>query len=324
MPTLLDKRLIFVMGKGGVGRSTVATALGLLSARHGLRTIVAELASQDRVQQAFEQGGAQFREVELAPKLYTISIDPQQAMDEYLRIKTGTLGQALGSTKLFQAFATATPGMRELLTMGKIWELAQFERHTRGAATYDVVIVDSPATGHGIGILRAPRTFAEIARVGPISRQAGKIAATIADSSFTGVLGISTPEEMPINEVLGLRDALARDELPLDAVIVNSLYPERFDEREASELAAALPRADSGLVRGALRAALSEHARAARQREQLARLVEELGPRVIELPYLFVDHLERPELERLADGLERGLLEVERTAFAAAQTGSGG
>ena len=125
MPDVLDKRLLFVTGKGGVGKSTVAVALGLLAARRGLRTIVAELASQERVQGLFsETEREQFRELELAPRLFTISIDPQQAMEEYLRVKAGTLGQALGSSRLFQAFAMATPGMRELLSIAKVWELA--------------------------------------------------------------------------------------------------------------------------------------------------------------------------------------------------------
>jgi anion-transporting ArsA/GET3 family ATPase len=303
----LDKRLIFVTGKGGVGKSTVATALGLLGARNGRRTIVAELASQDRVQQAFDQNGAHFRELELRPGLFTISIDPQHAMDEYLRLKAGTLGHALGSTKLFQAFAMATPGMRELLSIGKVWELAQFNRQTHDALPYDLVIVDSPATGHGVGILRTPRTFADIARVGPIARQGRRIATTIADESFTSVIAVSTPEEMPVNETLVLRDALATESLPLDAVIVNAVYPQRFASAQVDQLDAALVRARSPLLRSALRAALSEHARADTHREQQARLQEGLGQEPIELPFLFSDHLGLPELEHLADKIEAAL-----------------
>src|SRR5262249_36924201 len=140
--SLLDKRLIFVMGKGGVGKSTVSIALGLLAARRGLRCIVVELAAQERVQRTFEQDGELFQEVEIEPGLFTISIDPQHAMEEYLRIKAGPLGHALSASRMFQAFAMATPGMRELLSVGKIWELAQLQRRTRGAAPYDVVVVD--------------------------------------------------------------------------------------------------------------------------------------------------------------------------------------
>jgi anion-transporting ArsA/GET3 family ATPase len=312
MSGLLDRRLIFVTGKGGVGKSTVAIALGLLGARHGLRTIVAELASQQRVQRVFEHAGEHFREVELAPGLFTISIDPQRAMEEYLKVQTGPLGNVLASSKLFAAFAMATPGMRELLTMGKVWELARLERKTRGAAPYDLVVVDAPATGHGVGILRTPRTFAEIARVGPIARQGRAIAATIADPELTGVIAVSTPEEMPVTETLFLRDALVRDEMQLDAVIVNALYPSRFDEADATKLDAARRDAKSPLARGALSAALSEQARSSTQRDQHARLSEGLGMDLIDLPYIFADHFGRFELEVLADALEVGLAAPNR------------
>jgi anion-transporting ArsA/GET3 family ATPase len=307
VPELLDHRLVFVTGKGGVGKSTVATALGVLAARRGQRSIVAELSSQEHVQRAFDQEGERFREVELTPGLFTISIDPQAAMEEYLSVKTGTIGQLLGSSKLFNAFAMATPGMRELLSIGKVWELAQFERRTSGAQPYDFVVVDAPATGHGVGILRTPRTFSEIAMVGPIARQGGKIATTIADREFTGVIAVATPEEMAVNETLALRDLLARDDLALDLVVINALYRERFDAGEVAELDAALPRTRSRLVRSALKAALSEHARATSQREQEQRLRDELDVPIVRLPYVFADQIGLTELELLADELEAGL-----------------
>jgi anion-transporting ArsA/GET3 family ATPase len=307
VPALLDKRLIFVTGKGGVGKSTVACALGLVASRRGLRTIVAELSSQDRVQRLFGHAGEQFVEVELAPRLFTISVDPQHAMDEYLRVKVGALGHALGSSRLFQAFAMATPGMRELLSIGKVWELAQLERRTRSAAPYDLVIVDAPATGHGVGLLRTPRTFADIARVGPIAHQGRAIATTIADRDFTGVVAVTTPEEMPVNETLELEDELSADGLGLDLVIVNAVYPARFEEDEIDELAGALTRTRSAASRSALRAAISEHARTLAQREELARLVEGTREPLVELPYLFADDVGEAEVARLADVLESEL-----------------
>ena len=316
MPALLNRRLIFVTGKGGVGKSTVASALGLLAARRGLRTIVAELSSQDRVQRTFDplagtgedsHPSEHFKEVELAPGLFTISIDPQHAMEEYLRLRIGPLGHALASSRLFGAFAMATPGMRELLSIGKVWELAQLERRTHHGAPYDLVIVDAPATGHGVAAMRTPRMFAEIARVGPIAHQGRTIAATIADHAFTAVVAVTTAEEMPVNETLVLRDALERDQLQLDAVIVNALYPARFEDGQVATLAAAAQRSDSRLARVALRAALSEHARAAAQRDQQARLSDGLGMELIELPYVFADGFGKAELDLLTNALVRGL-----------------
>jgi hypothetical protein len=112
---------------------------------------------------------------------------------------------------------------------------------------------------------------------------------------------------MPVNETLTLTDELARDELALDLVIVNALYPARFEEREIAELTGALAKTRSPLARSALRAALSEHARAATQREQRDRLREHVDGRLVELPYVFADHLGLPELGQLAQALEASL-----------------
>jgi len=318
VPELLDRRLVFVTGKGGVGKSTVATALGVMASRRGLRTIVAELASQERIRRAFDQSAPvkeapphTFEEVELAENLFTISIDPQLAMEEYLRVKTGAVGQVLGSSRLFNAFAMATPGMRELLSIGKVWELSQHERRTDGAEVYDLVIVDSPAAGHGVGVLRTPRSFAEIARVGPIAHQAGSIAATIADPSFTAIVAVATAEEMPVNETLWLRDALAAEDLAIDVTIVNACYPERFSADEVAQLHRAHKRSRSRAKRAALDAALSERARRHSQREQLERLRDGLRSELAELPYLFTEQVGRPELEELADALQSGLARLE-------------
>jgi anion-transporting ArsA/GET3 family ATPase len=312
VPGLLDRRLIFVTGKGGVGKSTVATALGVLAARHGLRTIVAELASQARIRDTFAHEGDTFEELQLSERLFTISIDPQRAMEEYLHVKTGSVGQVLGASRLFQAFAMATPGMRELLSIGKVWELAQPERRTAGAEVYDLVIVDSPAAGHGVGILRTPRTFADIARVGPIAHQGRTISQTIADPEFTAVVAVATAEEMPVNETLWLRDALAEESLPLDTVIVNARYPSRFTARERKRLEKARAGSLGTPATAALRAALSEHARFVGQQEQLQRLHDGLGLASLELPYLFTEAIGPPELDRLADALEPRIPAPER------------
>jgi anion-transporting ArsA/GET3 family ATPase len=314
VPGLFEKRLLFVTGKGGVGKSTAAIALGMVAARTGLRTVVAELASQERAQRTFEQNGQGFRELQLAENLYTISIDPQHAMEEYLQVKVGALGQALSSSRLFSAFAMATPGMRELLSIGKVWELAQLERRTKGGTPYDLVIVDAPATGHGRALLRTPATFASIARVGPIAHQARTIAGTIADRSVTGVVAVATAEEMPVNETIGLSRALEDDDLELDLVIVNGLYPSRFGSEDVEELTAALGRTRSRESRSALRAALSEHARATLQCQQRVRLAAEFDGRLADLPYVFAEQVGPDQMGQLADVLAEQLTGQARTA----------
>ena len=181
--SLLEKRLVFVTGKGGVGKSTVAAALGVAAARRGKRAIICEVAQQERMSRVFERQGVGYHETEIAPNLFGFSIDPQRALEEYLllQIKVRPLYDLMFKNRIFTYFAAATPGLRELVTIGKVWELAQLDRRVKKGDKYDLVIVDAPATGHGLGLLRTPRTFGDIARVGPIKRQADDINDFITD-----------------------------------------------------------------------------------------------------------------------------------------------
>ena len=162
MTDLLNKPLVVVTGKGGVGKTTVAAALGLVAARAGKRAIVAEVARRSDVAGILGTASGRhdqvFVEHEIAPGLFHISIDPEDALAEYLedQLSSSSLASVLSSSRMFGLLAAATPGLRELLTIGKVWELAQTERRTPGAAPYDLVVVDAPATGHGVAILGAP------------------------------------------------------------------------------------------------------------------------------------------------------------------------
>jgi anion-transporting ArsA/GET3 family ATPase len=294
VPGVLDRDLVVVTGKGGVGKSTVAAALGLLAARRGARAIVAEVSGREDARRLLEGSGVDH-----------LTVTPRAAMEEYLndQLPSRTLADVLASSGMFASFVTATPGMDELLTVGKVWELAQDQRRTPGARPYDVVILDAPASGHGLAMLAAPRTFSEAARVGPIHRQAGRIDATLSDPERTAVVAVAIPEEMPVNETLeirrGLREQLGRD---LDAVVANGVVPDRFTREEAAALDEAAGAGGPGA--SAVRAALWAHARAHEQRGQLRRLRAGLDAPPVRLPYLFAAALGRAEAERLADALE--------------------
>jgi hypothetical protein len=123
---------------------------------------------------------------------------------------------------------------------------------------------------------------------------------------------VATPEEMPVNETLSLCDAIEREQLALDLVVLNGLYPMRFRAAEIDQLAEALERSRSPLSRSALRAALAEHARAENQREQQARLKAGLNGRLVELPYVFTEQLGPPQVEGLADALETAIRRARR------------
>jgi anion-transporting ArsA/GET3 family ATPase len=293
IPELLDKRLVFVTGKGGVGKTTVAVALGLRAAEQGKRTIVCEVASQENASRIFDRTEVGFHEVEMAKGLWSISIDPDEAMREYvlLQLKVRAMRDMLFRSRIFSYLAAATPGLKELVTIGKIWELAQLDRKVKKGRKYDLVIVDAPATGHGVGFLQTPRTFAAIARVGPIHGQAQQLDRFITDRDNTGAAIVALPEEMPVNESAALEEDLRSEVgVAVDRVYLNGLYPERFSKGETERLAE-LAGGENGMVRAAARAAVSEHERARSQRAQLARLRRRVQAPVKTLPFLFEPEL---------------------------------
>jgi anion-transporting ArsA/GET3 family ATPase len=297
--------VVFVTGKGGVGKTTVAVALGLRAAAEGKRTIVCEVSSQENASRMFAHTEVGFHEVEMEENLWSISIDPDESMREYvlLQLKVRAMRDMLFRSRIFNYLAAATPGLKELVTIGKIWELAQLDRKVKSGRKYDLVIVDAPATGHGIGFLQTPRTFAAIARVGPIHSQAQQLDRLITDREHTGVAIVALPEEMPVNESATLERDL-RDDIgvAVDRVYMNGLYPERFSGEEAGQLADLTDDSDNGL-RAAARAALSEHNRARSQRAQLARLRRRVQAPVKTLPFLFEPELGIEGARRLAKRL---------------------
>ena len=301
MDDLFAHSLIVVTGKGGVGKSTVAAALGLAASRRGLRTIVVEVAARDDVSRALGAStSAAYGERAVAEGLHHISIEPQRAMEDYLReqLPLGGVAALLSRSRIVTALTAATPGMRELLTIGKVWTLTQPGRRARGAEPFDLVVLDAPATGHGLAMLQAPRTFASVARVGPVAGQGRAIASFLGDPSRTAVLAVSTPEEMPVSETFQLRSQL-REELGLDLalVVVNAVIPHHFTRAEERTLRAA----PSSPPR---HAALFAAAWARHQRAQVKRLREGLdGVRLVTLPFVFKSVLDRAALQALSQEL---------------------
>ena len=302
MDDMFEKRLLFVTGKGGVGKSTVALALGLAAAAQGKRTIVCELSAQEHASRAFRRAEIGFHEVELRDNLWAISIDPDHSMREYILLQTHirAMGDLLYRSRIFSYLAAATPGLREMVTIGKIWELAQLDRKVQRGRHYDLVIVDAPATGHGIGFLQVPKTFAEIARVGPIHAQAKTIHGLLTDPQRAGVAIVSSPEEMAVNESVQLERELTKSVgIAVDRVYLNGLYEQRFSATEGERIAAATGGSDAAVH--ALRAATGQHARETAQRAQLERLTTRIEAPVLTLPFMFEPELGASELDLLAE-----------------------
>ena len=296
---LIGKHLLIVAGKGGVGRSAVAAAIGVAAIRHGRRALVVETAGRADVPPLLDRpGGDPLAEVELLPGLHHVTIDRRGALEEYLRqeLPGPVPAGVLARSRAFQMFVEATPGMSDLLTIGKVWELASRPRHKPRTHAYDLVVLDAPASGQLLGLLAAPRTFREIARVGPVARQTARIDRAIAHRPDVGAIVVAAPEQMAVSEALWLQSALSGQfGVQLAAVVVNRLLPAWFSARDGQALAAAP--ADP-----AIRSARWFHARAQAQRGELERLDDQLhAATCVRLPFLFDAELGPRHLEHFAD-----------------------
>jgi len=307
-PPLSQRRLRFVLGKGGVGKSTVAAALGLATARSGGRALVVEVAGQHRLSQLFSAGRvSEETATELRPGLFGISIDAERATEEYLagQLKIRPLVELLTHSKAFHTFAAAAPGLPELVTIGKIWSLAIALREDGGAPVWDTVTVDCPATGHGIALLETAGNIEELAAGGPIRDQAARIQEVVSHPAATGIVIVARPHELAVAEAIEATQTMRGHGLPVAAAVLNGVHPERFSTDDAPALAAVAE--DPGPLGEAARAGLRHLERQEDDDAYRARLVAETGLPVIDLPRLVRPRIDLPALELLADALAAGV-----------------
>lgn len=314
MQSLLDRRLLVITGKGGVGKTTIAAALGLAAARGGRRTLVVEVGQESRLPGLFavapSRAGAQTR---LAERLSSISLDPDRALLEWLQALGGRVpGRVLASSGTFQYFAAAAPGAKELVAMVKIWQLTQGADRRSRSAEHDLVVLDAPSTGHALGMLGSPQTFGAIARVGPIARGTRQVQELLESPAHSAYLAVALGTEMAVTEALELQDGLQqRLGRGLSAVVVNSLLPRRFSTAELRRIESlgdgvhATGRRHA-LVDSAVRAARTVHDRSNFQHNQLARLRRRSFD-VVGVPYVWGGRLDLAALSGIARGLERKL-----------------
>jgi anion-transporting ArsA/GET3 family ATPase len=316
---LLARRLLFVSGKGGTGKSTVAAALAELAVQRGLRTLVCEMDAKGALAGAFEVADLRFAPREIHPGLFAMVMNTEDSLREYLRlfVRIPLVGGRLGPlAHMFDFVADAAPGVKEILGVGKLCYEVR-ERH------YDVVIVDAEASGHIVAQIDAPRAIRELVQVGMVREQTDWMLEILDDPVQTGLVVVTTPEEMPVAETVELVDRV-RSVTGVDvaAVIANRVLPQWFTLGGGSAFSAltspaglpVLTVAAGAKVSAVVHAARLTHARSVASGEHLAHLRRNLPASipVFEVPELFTRSGGRRVVSLVAGALAAPLADHER------------
>jgi len=301
-----DLRFVIVVGKGGVGKTSVSAALALSLARSGRRVLLAMCNAKERLSHLMQVApvGPQIRTI--APGIDAVNMEPSAALEEYgmMVLKVRALYKLIFENRLVAGFLRGTPGIEAWAMLGKA-QFHAFETLPNGRARYDTVIVDAPATGHGLELLRVPKVILDVVPPGLLRRDAERAWSLFTDPTRAGVLIVTMPEELPSTEAIELYGALRTElKLPVCGLVMNMVLPRLFDATAASalrELQGHVP-ADSALS-PLVRASSTRLSREQVQAQCLERLLQEIPVRSYELPLLFSPDFRRAEIETLSNAL---------------------
>ena len=313
LDSLLSRRLVVLTGKGGVGKSVVGAALALAARGRGKRVLLVEIATPLEASSRLGGPASRGRESEALPGLFTLNLDPQAAMDEYVRhmVKLDLVARRVLASPIYSRFFAAAPGLKELMVLGKIMVIEEARKRLSREPLWDTVVVDAPATGHGLAYLKVPLAASLAVPVGPIGHNARRILTLLRDRERTALVVVAAPEEMAAVEAVELYHA-AEHEVGVEpqAVVLNACHERRFsDEDEAEVLRLATSGATGDLEPGvpleaAVRAARRQIRRRKLTRFYRDRLKRALDAPLVSLPFLFRETLGLPELRTLAEALE--------------------
>jgi Mrp family chromosome partitioning ATPase len=231
-------QLLVVTGKGGVGKTAVAASLGRLLAAAGRRALVLEVDPRENVHQMLAVSPSGGDIVAAGPRLWVQNLKPGQVLDDIVRerLKVEMLARRVLASPIYEQFSASAPGLKELAILGHALRLLR-RRGPPDAPELDVVVLDAPATGHGVRLLAAPRLVSEVIRNGPFAALAGELAGFVADSERCGIVVVTQAEEMPVEEALELREALSSQlARQPELLVINGLFPPLSGNLERPEI----------------------------------------------------------------------------------------
>lgn len=300
---LLEHRFLAVIGKGGTGKTTVAGALAVLAASRGKRVLVAMAQAKERLSAMLETEIVGNQNKPILENVDAVNMDPEACLEEYgmMVLKIRALYKAVMDNRVVKGFLRAVPGMDAWSMLGKA--LFHAKESVDGRPRYDVVILDAPATGHGLQMLRVPQVICDVAPPGLLRREAEEGLEILRDPKRSGIVVVTIPEEMPTAETeelaMQLREGL---NMPLSAMVINQVLPPLFEGRYEAAVrgASALDQVQAFSPIG--HAMRTRVVREQIQRRMMERLSKIAAPKAI-LPMLAVERVRRAQIDTLARGL---------------------
>jgi anion-transporting ArsA/GET3 family ATPase len=314
MPLLDGKRFVLVTGKGGVGKTTVCAAQAMALAARGKRVLVAMCNAKERLSTMLGVPPIGSDVALVMDNVWAVNMLPEKAIEEYgtLVLRSRLLSKTLFDNKYLRTFLRAVPGMQEWSMLGKAWWHTT-ETLPDGRFKYDAVILDAPATGHGLDMLRVPMVILETVPAGILRRDAERALSLFRDPEACAIVLVTLPEEMPVTETIDLSRALGEMQMPIGQVFVNAVLPRLFTADEGARLEAlgALSLVGVGVGAAGLRspgdavlaAGRDRATREKLQRESIDRLGRELRAPTSHLPLLFVDAAKPEPIRELSRSL---------------------
>jgi anion-transporting ArsA/GET3 family ATPase len=312
MDGLFDKRVIIVAGKGGTGKTTLTCSLAMAAAEENKSVLVVETQENDALGPLFGIESLGDKPTLLKKNIHGARVDPRQVLKEYVRkfVALPFLAYQITGSSIFEHVAAATPGLKEVMTLAQIWRFERKKKSSSEQPLYDVIIVDSPATGHGLSLLRVPATLNSMLQTGPIADQTRWVNELLRDHERTSLIVATLPEELPVNETLEFCRKAENDlEMHVAGIVVNMVYPVLFDPDEIKSIEwAEEPGSEGG--RALLRAAKRQIGRRRLQESHMERLLEEGEQQVVRIPYFYTNTLDS---DQIADISRRLRAEVSRS-----------
>jgi anion-transporting ArsA/GET3 family ATPase len=330
MAALFSPQLHFFIGKGGVGKTTLATAFALAAARLGKTTLLIEFDGNTRAARLLglpvDTQETGLRQVDpVCPTLSVLAVSGQAALEEYLRLSmpASRLLRLVFESQLYQYFVTAAPGLKELLMMGKVWHEAH-KSNPDQQPVWDMVIVDTPATGHSLQYLNMPWAARETFQTGIVHRETERIMAFLSDPQSTAVHLVTTPEDLPVSETLEAYNTLVEDgKFPLGRLFINRMHTAGMSRTRLAkaQIAPRVPSHARQLSQQVLAWAHTQADLAHAQKAFLSKL-EQLPLPAIQLPFCFAETFGLAQVERLSSLIETGWQVRERAHRKSGRSGS--